>query len=38
MVIEEKEVISFFEGVIRGRDERIQIAREKEIACTVYEP
>lgn len=29
MVIEEKDVINFFEGVIRGRDERVQIAREK---------
>lgn len=32
MVIDEKDVIEFFEGVIRGRDERIQIAREKESA------
>jgi hypothetical protein len=35
VVIEEKDVISFFEGVIRGRDERIQIAKEKGMAATV---
>ena len=35
MVIDEKDVIEFFEGVIRGRDERIQIAREKESASIV---
>ena len=29
LVIDEKDVIEFFEGVIRGRDERIHIAREK---------
>lgn len=35
MVVEEKDVISFFEGVLRGRDERIQIAKEKQMAATV---
>ena len=27
MVIEEKDVITFFEGVMRGRDEKIQISK-----------
>jgi regulator of replication initiation timing len=33
--LEEKDVVAFFEGVLRGRDERLQISREREAASNV---
>ena len=35
MEINEKEVVEFFEGVLRNADERVQLARQREAVCSV---
>jgi hypothetical protein len=33
--LEEKDIVSFFEGILRGRDERLHLSREREAVSNV---